>query len=157
MKYCHLQQNEWTLVKKSENYKYHMTYMWHLKNNTSECIYKTETYSQMQKANLELPQGRRKWERQIRGRRLTNTSYYKQTDNQQDILYSTWDYIQYLIITYNGIYSEKTKSLCCTPQSSTIYKINYTSTTTKKKALIGFTKINLFNFEKNQKKYFKCP
>ena len=46
---------------------------------------------------------------------------------------------------------KKTKSLCCTPQSSTICKINYTSTITKKEALIGFTKINLFNFVKNKK------
>ena len=32
--------------------KYYITYMWNLKNNTNEFIYKTETDSQTQKRNL---------------------------------------------------------------------------------------------------------
>ena len=32
-----------------------ITYMWNLKNNTNECICKTETYMQNQKINLWLP------------------------------------------------------------------------------------------------------
>ena len=43
--------------------------------------------------------------------------------NNKDLLYSTGDYIQYLV-TYNGKESEKntymtTKSLCCTPETNT--------------------------------------
>ena len=43
----------------------------------------------------------------------------------KDLLYSTGNYIQYLIITYNGKESEKqyidlSKSLCCTSESSTL-------------------------------------
>ena len=34
---------------------YNITYMWNLKNDTDELIYKTETYSQTQKINLCLP------------------------------------------------------------------------------------------------------
>ena len=34
-----------------------------LKDNTNECIYKTETGSQVEKTNLWLPKGRVKWGR----------------------------------------------------------------------------------------------
>ena len=37
---------------------YVITYMWNLKNNTNQSIYKTETDSQTQKTNLWLPQGK---------------------------------------------------------------------------------------------------
>ena len=41
----------------------------------------------------------------------------------RSLLYSTGNYIQYLVITYNGKESEKyiskTESLCCTPESKT--------------------------------------
>ena len=35
-----------------------ITYMWDLKNNTNESIYKTETDSQTWETNLRLPEGR---------------------------------------------------------------------------------------------------
>ena len=38
---------------------YDMTYMWNLENNTDEFIYKTETDSQSQTTDLELPKGKR--------------------------------------------------------------------------------------------------
>ena len=67
--------------------------------------------------------------------------YIKQINN--DLLYSTGSYIQYLVITYNGkeseneyvcvcvcvcvcvyiyiyIYIYKTESLCCTPETNTL-------------------------------------
>ena len=37
---------------------YDIIYMWYLKNNTNESIYKTETDSQTQKTNLWLPKGK---------------------------------------------------------------------------------------------------
>ena len=37
---------------------YDITYMWNLKNDTNELIYKTETDSQTQKTNLWLPKGK---------------------------------------------------------------------------------------------------
>ena len=37
---------------------YYMTYMWNLKYDVNECIYKTETDSQSSKTNLSLPKGK---------------------------------------------------------------------------------------------------
>ena len=37
---------------------YDITYMWNLKYDTNELIYKTETDSQTQKTNLRLPKGK---------------------------------------------------------------------------------------------------
>ena len=37
--------------------------MWNLKNNTNECIYKTDTDSQTQTTNLWLPKGKEGGER----------------------------------------------------------------------------------------------
>ena len=52
--------------------------------------------------------------------------YIKQINNK-NLLYSTGNYIQYLVITYNGKEFEKekdiyiyTESLCCTPEINTI-------------------------------------
>ena len=41
---------------------------------------------------------------------------------KHDILYSTGNHIQYVVITCNGLWSEKEKSesLCCTPETNTI-------------------------------------
>ena len=62
---------------------YDITYMWNLKNDTNEPIYKTETDSQTQKTNLWLPKGKRVgrgklgiWDQQIQ------TTIY-QIDKQQ--------------------------------------------------------------------------
>ena len=47
--------------------------MWNIKHNTSECIYKTETNSQTNEANLWLPMGRRSREGQTWAVGLTDT------------------------------------------------------------------------------------
>ena len=42
---------------------------------------------------------------------------------KKDLLYSTGNYIQYLVITYNGKESEKeyiTESLCCIHETNTL-------------------------------------
>ena len=47
--------------------------------------------------------------------------YIKQI-TKKDLLYSTGNYTQYLVITYNGKESEKeyiTESLCCTEEINT--------------------------------------
>ena len=67
---------------------------------------------------------------------LIDTHHYIYKINNKDLLYSTGNYIQYLVITYNGkefeiytyIYIYKIKKkiyiyiyiLCCTPESNTL-------------------------------------
>ena len=56
---------------------YDVTYMWNLKNNTTECICKTATDSQIQKTTNGYQQGEgRGGEKQIRAMRLRGTNYY---------------------------------------------------------------------------------
>ena len=43
---------------KEKQISYDITYMWNLKYNKNELIYKTETDSQSQKTNLRLPKGK---------------------------------------------------------------------------------------------------
>ena len=58
------------------------------------------------------------WKKQERefGINRYTLPYIKQINNK-DLLYSTGNYIQYLLITYNGKESE---SLCCIPETNTI-------------------------------------
>ena len=84
---------------------YDTTYMWNLKYDTNELIYKTEIDSQTQKTNLWSPKGKG-GEREIRSMGLTFILYIKQINNK-DLLCSTGNYIQYRIITYNGKESGK--------------------------------------------------
>ena len=67
------------------------------------------------------------------GMNVDTLIYIKQITNK-DLLYSTGNSIQYIIITYNGKDSEKeyirvyiTESLCHVPKTNTIEKINYIS------------------------------
>ena len=48
-----------TEVVRQRQVTYDATQMWNLKYDTNELVYKTETYSQTQKANLSLPKGKR--------------------------------------------------------------------------------------------------
>ena len=76
--------------------------MWNLKTITNEfVIYKAETDSQAQKTNLWLQKGKGgeiNWEYGINRYTLL---YIKQINNK-DLLYSTGNYIQYLVINYKG-------------------------------------------------------
>ena len=81
------------------------------------------------------------WDQQIQ------TTIYK-IDKQQGLTVDTENYIQYLVISYNGKESEKeytyiclTESHCCTSETSRTLQINYTS---KKKSGTdqGFLKDN---------------
>ena len=49
-------------TKWSQRQIYDITYMWNLKNDINELIYKTETDSQTLKTNLGLPKGKCGWE-----------------------------------------------------------------------------------------------
>ena len=87
--------------------------MWNLKYDTNELIYKTEIDSQTQKTNLWLPKrkgggGRINSEFGINRYTLL---FIKQIN--KDLLYSTGNYIQYLVITYNGQESEKEYTYVC--------------------------------------------
>ena len=85
--------------------------MWNLKYDTNELIYKTERDSQTQKITLWLPKGKEwgckleVWDQQIQ------TTIYKV--NSKNLQYSTENYLQYLVITYNGKESEKTYIYMC--------------------------------------------
>ena len=76
--------------------------MGNLKYNANESTYKTETDSQTQKTNLWLPKGK-DGEGQIRDMAFNRYKllYIKQISNK-DLLYNTGNYIQYVVITYNG-------------------------------------------------------
>ena len=80
------------------------TYTWNLKNDTNELIYKTD--SQTQGTGLWLPKGK-EWGRDKLGvcEQQIQTTIYK-IDNTV-LLQSTWNYIEDLVITYNGKESEK--------------------------------------------------
>ena len=79
-----------------------ITCMCNLKYDTNELIYKTETDSQTEN-NLQLPKGKG-------GRGGINQEFginkymllYLKSINNKDLLSNTGDYIQYLVITYNG-------------------------------------------------------
>ena len=87
-----------------------ITYMWNLKkNDTNELIYKTETDSWTQKTNLRLPKG--KGEEGINQEfeiKIYALLYMEQITNK-DLLYSTGNHIQQLVIIYIYMYTE---SLC---------------------------------------------
>ena len=101
------------------------------KNDTNECIYKAEIDSQTQQTNLRLPKGKDAGgKNQELGINRYTLLYIKYISNK-DLLYSTGNYIQYLVITYNGKESEnvyiyvciciyKTESACYTSETNTI-------------------------------------
>ena len=49
---------KWSKSYRERQISYDITYMWDLKNDTNEPIYKIETDSQMQKTNLLFPKGK---------------------------------------------------------------------------------------------------
>ena len=94
-------------------------YIWNLKCDTNEVIYKTGTDSQTYKTSLWLPkekEGRYRlgvWDQQ------SQTTIYKINNNI--LLYSTGNYIQYPVINHKGKEYEKehiyeTEPLSCIPQ-----------------------------------------
>ena len=88
----------------SQQILYDTTYMWNLKHNINDYICKTETDSQIQKINQQLPKGRGKGggAKQGYGIKRYKLLCIKQISNK-DILYSTGNYSHYLIITFNGV------------------------------------------------------
>ena len=104
------------------------------KKDTNESIYKTETDSQTQKANLWSPKGKGSWGgiNEEYGINRYTLLYVKQISNK-DLLCNTRNNIQYLIITYNGklyvyvcayiyvcVCIYVSESLCGTPEINTI-------------------------------------
>ena len=86
---------------------YVITYMQNLKYDSNELIYKTETDSQTQKTNLQLPKGKgRGGINQESGINRYTLFYIKQINNKV-LQQSTGNYIQYFVITYNGNEYEK--------------------------------------------------
>ena len=89
--------------------------MWNLKDNTNGLTYKIETDSHIQKTNLWLQKGKGRginWEYGIKRCTLL---YTKQINN--DLLYSTGNYIQCLVTNYN----EKIEKRICTYINKNIY------------------------------------
>ena len=91
-------------VSQKQKDKYHMISLMCgiLKNDTNEFTYKTEIDSQIQKANSWLAKGKG-WGgiNQEFGIKIYTLLYIKQTTNE-DLLYSTENCTQYLVLTYNG-------------------------------------------------------
>ena len=101
--------------------------MWNLKkNDINELIYKTEQTNRYRKQTYGYQRGQ--WGGQINqgfGINIYTLLRIKQINNK-DILYSTGNYIQCLVINYNEKESEKeyvyvciTESLCCIPEANT--------------------------------------
>ena len=87
---------------------YDITYMWNLKYDTNECIYETETDSEIQRTDLWLPRGREggggmDWEFGISRWKLLYIGWI----NNKVLLYCTGNYIQYPVISHNGKEYEK--------------------------------------------------
>ena len=103
--------------------------MWNLKNNTNESMYKTETdftdiENKLMATKGEREGGQDKLEYWINSYKLLLVKLI----SNKDLLYSTGNYIQYLVITYNGILSQiLTESLCCIPEQ--LYSKTYTHIT----------------------------
>ena len=99
---------------------YDITYMWNLKQDTNEPIYKTETDSRTQRIDVaakgECGGRGLDWEFGISRCELV----HKECINNKALMYSTGNYIQYPVIKYDGKEYEKnayiciTESLCCT-------------------------------------------
>ena len=84
-----------------------MAYMWNLKKDTTERIYKTEINPQTQKTSLMINKGESGGRiNQAFGIDIHTLLCTKQINNK-DLLQSTGNYVQYLVITYNGKESEK--------------------------------------------------
>ena len=88
---------------------YDITYMWHLKYDTNEPIYETETDSQTQRTDLWVlrqggmwagEEGLGVWDEQMQ------IIIYRM-DTNKVLLYSTGNYIQYPVINHNGKEYEK--------------------------------------------------
>ena len=101
---------------------YDTTCMWNLRYDTNELIYETETDSLTQKTNLQLPKG--KGDGGGINQEFVISRYkllYTKQINNKDLLNSTGNYIQYLVINYNGKESEKeyiSDSLYCIPETN---------------------------------------
>ena len=78
---------------------YDITYMWNLKNDTNEVIYKTRTDSVNSKMNLRVTKGKGQGRRDKLGISICTLTVYK-IDHQQDPLHSAGKYTQYYVITY---------------------------------------------------------
>ena len=77
--------------------------MWNLKNNTNGCMCKTETH-RPRKHTYDYQRGRRGGINQENGSNRYKLLYIKRN---KDLLHNTENYIQYLLITYNGKGSAK--------------------------------------------------
>ena len=99
---------KWSKSERERQIPYHITYMWNLKYDPNELIYKTETESQTEKTYLWLPKeegsgGRMDWEFGISRCKLLYIQWMK----NMVLLYSTGNYIQYPVVNHNGKECEK--------------------------------------------------
>ena len=99
------------VLSKSDKDKYHIIFMWNLKNNTNELLYKTKTDSQTQEINLWLLKGKGGGINKEFGINRYILLYVKQIANK-DPLNSTGNSVQYLVIAHNGKEPEKDIYVC---------------------------------------------
>ena len=91
--------------KRERQMQYDATYMWNLKHNTNQLIYKTKTDSQVQKTDL-LPRemGVREVRNESLGLAEANCVGWI---NDNVLLYSTGNNIQYFVTNHNGKYEKE--------------------------------------------------
>ena len=111
-------------ISQKEKVPYDITYM-EFKYDINEYIYETKTDSQTQRTDLwvakrETGGGRKKWEFGVSRCKLLHIEWI----NDEVLLYSTGNCIQYLEINHNGSYIfsyiYKTESLCYTAEIDTL-------------------------------------
>ena len=91
------------------------TFKWIKKNDRNELVYKMEMYSQIYKTNFWLPKGIAGRGTEINQEFGINryTLLHVKEINSKDLLYSTWNYNQYLVITCNGKECERKQKYIC--------------------------------------------
>ena len=92
---------KWSKSERERQIPYNITYIWHLKYDTNELIYKTEADSQTQRTDLWLPRGRHGGGRMDWDFRISRCKLlYIEWINSKVLLYSTGNYIQYPLINH---------------------------------------------------------
>ena len=103
---------KWSKSEREGQISQDITYMWYLKYDTNEPIYRTEIDSQTQRTDWCLPRGRGLGRGGVSGSVSRCKLLYIQWIRNKALLHSTWSYIQYPVINHNGKESKKRTSIC---------------------------------------------
>ena len=105
---------KWSKSERERQISCDIIYMWSLKYDISEPIYRTETDLQTWKTDLWLPRGRGGGEEMIGSFEVSRYRLLQMEGlKNKFILYSTGKYIQYPEISHNGLYIHKFYMCVC--------------------------------------------